>query len=46
MLAAEGIEDLRKCCGGHGYVMSSGIAALEADYKGCVCVNKRVREQT
>ena len=31
-LASEGIEDLRKCCGGHGYLLNSGIAALGADY--------------
>ena len=31
-LAAEGIEDLRKACGGHGYLLASGIAALSADY--------------
>jgi hypothetical protein len=33
VIAADGIEDLRRCCGGHGYLMSSGIAPLEADYK-------------
>jgi len=33
-LAADGIEDLRRACGGHGYLLSSGIAALEADFKG------------
>ena len=32
--AADGIEDLRRACGGHGYLMSSGIAPLEADFKG------------
>ena len=31
--ASVGIEELRKCCGGAGYLMASGIAALEADYK-------------
>jgi acyl-CoA oxidase len=31
--AAVGIEELRKCCGGAGYLLASGIAALEADYK-------------
>ena len=31
-LAADGIEDCRKCCGGHGYLLSSGVAALAADY--------------
>jgi acyl-CoA oxidase len=34
VMAANGIEDLRRCCGGHGYLMSSGIAPLEADFKG------------
>jgi hypothetical protein len=33
VLAADGIEDLRRACGGHGFLMSSGIAALEQDYK-------------
>jgi hypothetical protein len=28
-----GIEELRKCCGGAGYLLASGIAAIEADYK-------------
>ena len=32
--AADGIEDLRRACGGHGYLLSSGIAALEGDFKG------------
>lgn len=31
-VAAAGIEDLRKCCGGHGYMLASGVAALAADY--------------
>jgi len=31
-ITAEGIEDLRKTCGGVGYLLSSGIAALSADY--------------
>ena len=31
--ASNGIEDLRKACGGHGYLMNSGIASLEGDYK-------------
>lgn len=31
-LAWQGIEDLRKCCGGNGYLMSSGIAPLSANY--------------
>jgi hypothetical protein len=33
-MAADGIEDLRRACGGHGYMMASGIAPLEADFKG------------
>lgn len=28
----DGIEDLRKCCGGHGYLMSSGVANMLVDY--------------
>lgn len=31
-LASQGIEDCRKCCGGNGYLMSSGVASLAADY--------------
>ena len=31
-LAAEGIEDCRKSCGGHGYLLASGVAAFGADY--------------
>ena len=31
-VAANGIEDLRKCCGGNGYLMNSGIAALRNEY--------------
>lgn len=31
-LASSGIEDCRKCCGGNGYLMASGVAALAADY--------------
>jgi acyl-CoA oxidase len=31
-LAAQGIEDCRKCCGGNGYLLSSGVAQLAADY--------------
>ena len=30
---ALGIEDCRKACGGAAYLLSSGIAALETDYK-------------
>jgi len=31
-LAAIGIEDCRKACGGHGYLLNSGVASLAADY--------------
>jgi hypothetical protein len=31
-LAAVGIEDCRKSCGGHGYLLNSGVASLSADY--------------
>jgi len=31
-MAWEGIEDCRKCCGGNGYLMVSGIAPLSQDY--------------
>jgi len=31
-MAWEGIEDCRKCCGGNGYLMVSGIAPLAQDY--------------
>jgi acyl-CoA oxidase len=31
-LAWSGIEDCRKCCGGNGYLMSSGVAPLSANY--------------
>jgi len=31
-LTSQGIEDCRKCCGGNGYLMASGIASLAADY--------------
>jgi len=31
-LAWFGVEDCRKCCGGNGYLLSSGIAHLAADY--------------
>jgi hypothetical protein len=27
------LQDLRKCCGGNGYLLASGIGALEGDYK-------------
>lgn len=31
-LAIHGTEDLRKCCGGNGYLLNSGIAAIATDY--------------
>jgi len=31
-LAIHGIEDLRKCCGGNGYLLNSGLAAMACDY--------------
>lgn len=31
-MCADGIEDLRKCCGGHGFLLNSGIAQLAQDY--------------
>lgn len=30
--AHDGMEDLRKCCGGHGFLSSSGIAPLTVSY--------------
>ena len=34
VMCGDGLEDLRRACGGHGYLLSSGIAAMEADFKG------------
>ncbi len=31
-IAVEGIEDCRKCCGGNGYLMNSGLAQFGCDY--------------
>eukprot|EP01059_Diplonema_ambulator_P035054 TRINITY_DN8143_c0_g1_i2.p1 TRINITY_DN8143_c0_g1~~TRINITY_DN8143_c0_g1_i2.p1 ORF type:complete len:802 (+),score=306.11 TRINITY_DN8143_c0_g1_i2:233-2407(+) len=31
-VVADGMEDCRKCCGGHGYLLASGIAASWTDY--------------
>jgi len=31
-LCAQGIEECRKCCGGNGYLLNSGVAALAGDY--------------
>jgi len=32
VIAWQGIEDCRKCCGGNGYLLNSGIASIAADY--------------
>ena len=32
LIAVSGIEDCRKCCGGNGYLLSSGISQLSIDY--------------
>eukprot|EP01083_Nonionella_stella_P291375 991488_1 len=32
VMAHEGIEDCRKCCGGNGYLLASGVAAQSVDY--------------
>jgi alkylation response protein AidB-like acyl-CoA dehydrogenase len=42
-LASQGMEDLRKCCGGHGYLMASGVSAHLVDY---VCHHQRYHAQT
>eukprot|EP01088_Endostelium_zonatum_P011412 TRINITY_DN25544_c0_g1_i1.p1 TRINITY_DN25544_c0_g1~~TRINITY_DN25544_c0_g1_i1.p1 ORF type:complete len:501 (-),score=105.77 TRINITY_DN25544_c0_g1_i1:98-1600(-) len=31
-LAWTGVEDCRKCCGGNGYLLSSGVSQISADY--------------
>jgi flavocytochrome c len=31
-VALNGVEDCRKCCGGNGYLLNSGIGALSQDY--------------
>ena len=31
-LAADGMEDARKCCGGHGYSHFSGLPDMVASY--------------
>ncbi len=31
-IATNGVEDCRKCCGGNGYLLSSGLAAMSQDY--------------
>jgi len=30
--AAQGLEDCRKCCGGHGVLLAAGVGAMAADY--------------
>jgi flavocytochrome c len=32
VVAINGIEDCRKCCGGNGYLLNSGIGAMANDY--------------
>lgn len=32
MMVSDGMEDLRKCCGGHGYLLSAGIGPHWADW--------------
>jgi len=32
LLTCEGLEDCRKCCGGNGYLLNSGIAMLGQDF--------------
>jgi acyl-CoA oxidase len=32
IIATNGIEDCRKCCGGNGYLLNSGIASMACDY--------------
>jgi acyl-CoA oxidase len=34
VVAADGIEDLRRACGGHGFLNSAGLAPIEAGFKG------------
>ena len=36
-LTPTGIEDCRKCCGGVGYLLNSGVGALAVDYVWQVC---------
>lgn len=31
-IAAEGIEDCRRCCGGHGYLACSGLPELSGNF--------------
>jgi len=32
IIATNGVEDCRKCCGGNGYLLSSGLSAMSQDY--------------
>ncbi len=32
IIATQGVEECRKCCGGNGYLLSSGVAACSVDY--------------
>jgi acyl-CoA oxidase len=32
LIATNGVEECRKCCGGNGYLLSSGVAAASVDY--------------
>jgi flavocytochrome c len=32
VIAINGIEDCRKCCGGNGYLLNSGIGSMACDY--------------
>jgi flavocytochrome c len=32
IMATNGIEDCRKCCGGNGYLLSAGLSAMSQDY--------------
>ena len=38
LLTSEGLEDCRKCCGGNGYLLSSGVSMMMLDYAWQVCL--------
>lgn len=40
-IAAEGIEDCRRCCGGHGYLACSGLPELSGNFLQQVTVEVR-----
>lgn len=42
-VAADGIEDCRRCCGGHGYLACSGLPELSGNFLQQVTVEVRVR---